>query len=88
MKYLKRFENINEIEAGDYVKCVDDSFMLNIENGNIYIVYRVVDFKYFLKIPNKHHNVLYSYTKDRFIPATPEEIEKYKIEQSANNYNL
>ena len=90
MKHLKTFD-INSLykpkfKNGDYVKCVDE--IETIENDGIYIV----KYSYNSDLGNKYivleNNPSRSYFTDRFILATSEEIERYKIKKQTDKYNL
>ena len=83
MKYLKRFETNSRFNVGDYVKCVMGTNKL--KSGKIYKVSGISGIQYIdIFIGNNTE----SYFSRRFVLATPDEIEQYKLEQNSNKYNL
>jgi len=91
MKHLKTFENDNIIyKEGSYVKCIDVSGFDNDEYlklNRVYYIYKNPATHDYVFI-SKNNKILGGYNSKRFIYATPEEIEKYKIEENINKYNL
>ena len=91
MKHLKYFENNNYFKFGDYVKCVDITDMSTaLELNKIYYIYcdtRIMDINSYTYIQDGDKK-MGGYNSRRFISATPEKIKQYKLEQSANKYNL
>lgn len=88
MKYLKRFENIiSKFEIGDYVKCIDDHENPHLYRDKIYIIksFEFDEKTNFVYLENINRSFFYA---NRFVLATPEEIEEYEIEQNINKYNL
>ena len=90
MKYIKTFENNTLYEPkfknGDYVKCIDEIY--NLKNYKIYVVehsYKSNLGTEYVDLENVPNN---SYFCDRFILATPEEIENYNMTKNVENYNL
>ena len=88
MKFLltyKLFEN-NSITIGDYALCINyyGGEDVNLELGKIYTVQKTRQ-SYVLQV--KLVGVKYFWDSDRFI-FDPNEIEKWKLEQDTNKYNL
>ena len=88
MKYLKKFEHINEnvVKIGDKVICIDagDSDHM-LEYNNVYIVEKIKK-----QIINQYKlkDVDYYWEEDRFRTGTTEEIEELEIKKDSNKYNL
>jgi hypothetical protein len=88
MKYIKKFENVDEIKTGDIVKV---KWILSVP-----ILYRdeigeVVDseqgkFDYVVYILRYNTNV--AFYKKELIKATPEQVEQYELEKNVDKYNL
>jgi len=83
----------NNFKPGDYVKCINAPYN-NISTKNsvsnqlkINSVY-VVDREIGNRITLKDVSSVIGYFSNRFILATQEEIEQYKLEQETNKYNL
>jgi len=89
MKYIKKYEYVKftEYKAGDYIKCINDYDTDNyLESGEIYISGEIDD--------RASQGVIQVHIDDdwwkcsRFVLATDEEVEKWKIEKSSEKYNL
>jgi len=85
MKYIKTFEN-HKFKTGNIVKCIDSpSAKLNMYNNFYTIKGQYSEFgDNFLEFEETED----SYWSYRFILATPEESEQYKLKKNINKYNL
>jgi len=90
MKYLKTFENINELEIGDYAKCVKDNFFQDrITKNNLYkVLNKMLSTNGKIIYIHQDNNNNYWWSLDRFVKATPEEIEQHKIKKDTDKYNI
>jgi len=85
MKNIKTFESFHSFSIGDYVKCVNDN--TNVSAIKLNNIYEVED----VKPGNTLTDVKvigFWWSCLRFVLATPEEIEEYKLKKSATKYNL
>ena len=91
MKHLKYFENNKYFKIGDYVKCIDARGFLNkLENNKIYYIYKdtqILGTNEYTYIQDDDKQ-MGGYINDRFVLATPEEIEHSKLEKETKKYNL
>ena len=76
-----------KLKTGDYVYVIDN--YRNIDN-NVGIIIRCYMIK---QSSNRKYKISFihdelTFYKDQLRLATPEEIEKYKLEKNANKYNL
>ena len=87
MIYLKTYEDL--IHIGEYVKCINDSeFEYYITNNNLYkVLNTLITIKDHIFLED-NNNVKSWWTVGRFIKATPEEIEEFKIQKDIKKYNL
>lgn len=89
MKYIKKFEynGFTAYKTGDYIKCVDDYDTSNyLVAGEIYIADGIDD-----RASHGVNQVKIDedwWRTSRFVLATPEEIENWKIKKSVEIYNL
>ena len=85
MKNIKTFESFHSFSIGDYVKCVNAN--TNVGAIKLNNIYEVED----VKPGNKYSDVKvigFWWSGLRFVLATPEEIEEYKLQKSTIKYNL
>ena len=84
----------NPFKIGTYVRCKSEKPNFNVFRDKIYIISdtdvtynrdNIID--YFCKVSSDIVTDDWLFCK-RFVKATPEEIERYKIEQSTDKYNL
>lgn len=85
---FNKFKKSPEISINDIVKCISNtkSEIKLLEVGKLYKIENIKQFRntYMYKL----YNIVPYMNSNRFILATPEETTKYKLEQSANKYNI
>jgi len=76
---------------GDIVKCIDPLNMDLLTMNKIYTIFEIVidnnntyyKLEEIMEIDSDHN-----YRGNRFVTPTPEEIKQYKLEKTADKYNL
>lgn len=93
MKYIKTFENRfkQKYEFGDYIyfeelEDFSDGMRKVIKSGKI--IGKSVNGNMYDILTDDENNTILIYEFDMIRKMTPEEIEKFKTEISANKYNL
>ena len=83
MKYIKKFENSNKYNIGDYVICIDNNGSYLLKKGNLYKISDVHINQFTKDVFYMLDNISNSsgWSEVRFRAATDEEV-------SQNKYNL
>ena len=87
MKYIKKYENISErFKVGDYVTCLRAENFFYLKKNNTYMV-TSTDYD-LITVTDGIGHTIDSLNRTRFRLATPEEIEKFTLNNDINKYNL
>ena len=88
MKYIKTYENLNDLKVGDYVKFNRNYVVMYVVIGKIIEInkkIRTYNCEYILS-----NEIMSDWVYEKCIErkASPEEIERYKMLKYSKKYNL